>query len=158
MRTSFLATVGWLPLLLVVGLAFGEVGEVDISPSQNAYEGVKFSVLTEKETVHHNQFEIDTVVVAVQPGTRTSLAKTAYVEIWDGKQFVSGTGTSAVGLDQVPSSLREGIGGKALLLFVIRINPKFASASWINYQILRPDGSVEMNCIIHLKDFIPSPK
>ena len=29
--------------------------------------------------------------------------------------------------------------------------------SWFNYQVLRDDGSVEMNCLIELVDFIEVP-
>jgi hypothetical protein len=134
-----------------------EVPEFKITPKQTQYRDFGFQVLFEEQKLMHDQWKICWVVVSISPGKRKVLDKEGYMEVWDRKHFIYSSSLPQTTVDMVPDSLKKEIKGKTPFLFLFSINPEFAGESWFNYQVLRDDGSGEMNCKIGLREFLKLP-
>lgn len=147
----------WAFLILALASASpAEVPDFPINPKQTRYRDFSFAVRHEKRKLTHSQFEIYRVLVSIIPGKRKELDREAYIEVWNDKEFVYSSTIPKTTPDSVSVNMRKTVPATDSMLFSFDINPKFVKKTWFNYQILRDDGSVEMNCIIHLDDFLSS--
>ncbi len=135
-------------------LAYAEVPDFNISRKQKNYNGFRFEVYTHKRDLMHKQFEIYDVVVAITPSKRKNIEHNISAEVWDDRQFIYSATLTEDRYENLSLNIQKKIKDKKALLFFFQINPKFAKKTWLNYQIVRNDGSVEMNCVITLKDYI----
>ncbi len=151
-----------LAFLIVIVMASvvaseAEVPNFKITPKQAQYKDVAFQVLFEEQKLMHDQWKSYSVVVCVSPGKRTVLYKEGYIEVWGCKQFIYSSSLPRTTADMLPDNLKRQIKAKEPILFWFSINPEFARESRFIYQVLRDDGSVEMNCVIELKEFVKLP-
>ena len=132
-------------------VSFAEVPNFAITPHQSSYKDFRFSVEYIKQ---HDKHEILTVVISVVPSNRNKIDQDGYIQIWHNKKFVYSSSVHRTEKDSIPYRLRQKLQDNNKILFTFNINPDCINGSWFNYQIFSDDGSVEMNCIIKLKDFI----
>ena len=132
-----------------------EVPDFNITPKQPDYKDFHFEVYWEPEKLMHNQYEIYRVAIYISPGARTNIDRNSYLAVLNDRIFICSAELAPSPLESVPINLRK-IKDRKTMLYTFRINPDFIQRSWFNYQIVMQDGSVEMNCELHLSDFIPA--
>ena len=69
-------------------------------------------------------------------------------------EFVVSCSVPQTAEDSLGLRLKKKVETENAMLFFFQMNPRYIEESWFNYQVLRDDGSVEMNCVIRLKDFV----
>ena len=131
-----------------------EVGDFNITRAVSNYKDFDFQVEWEPEKLKHGQFEIYDIVVAVKHGQRKHLSPEGYIEVWDGKQFIFSCSVPQATKNSLRLTMKKKVETENAMLFFFRVNPRYITDSWFNYQVLRDDGSVEMNCLVRLKDFV----
>ncbi|MCE5333207.1 MAG: hypothetical protein LLG06_01320 [Desulfobacteraceae bacterium] len=156
MNYSIIPTIAFA-LLLSQNLS-AEVPDFSITPQQSSYEGFRFAVNFEKQQLMHNQFESYIVAISISPGPRKTIRQNGNIVVWQDTTFVYSSSLQSVEQKYIPITLRQKITDPNAIIFAFDINPRYIDASWFNYQIIRNDGSVEMNCPIRLRDFISVPK
>jgi len=149
----------FVSILIVVLLAQftvpeGETLEFKITSKQLRYKDFEFSVLFEEEKLAHEQWKIYWIVICIDTGKNKEFQQEGHIEVWGNKKFIYGSLLHRTKIDNLPSNLRNQIKSKNPILFSFSINPEFLNESWFGYQVLRDDGTVEMNCLIELKEFV----
>jgi hypothetical protein len=150
-----------LPILLLriggeerVGASGQEVPEINITNTVSHYRDFAFQVGFMQEELRHENFQIYDFVIAITCGNRKNLASVGYIEVWDDSQFVCSSSVQHADESSLPLSLKKKVETKNALLFFFRMNPHYVKESRFTYQVLRDDGSVEMNCLLRVKDFV----
>lgn len=147
-------------LFLVLGgedevvMSHQEVPDFNITRAKPKYKDFAFQVAFEQRKLMHDQFQIYNIVIAIKHQKRKRLDSEGYTEVWDDKQFIYSCSVPQTTADSLPMSLRKKIDTESAMLFFFKMNPRYIHRSWFNYQVLRDDGSIEMNCLIRLKDFV----
>ena len=136
-----------------VGMSQQEVGEFRITRERPNYKDFAFQVGFEQWKLRHDQFQIYNIVIAIKHQKRKHLDPEGYIEVWGDKKFIYSCSVPQTTEDSLGLRLKKRIETENAMLFFFRMNPRYIHESWFNYQVLRDDGSVEMNCLIRLADF-----
>lgn len=137
---------------------FSENLQVNITPNKPQHSGVHFAVVAEPEKLVHDQFRICWVVVAVTPSDKSTASQTAYLEVWNGNQFVCSSVLPSCKPTDIPINLKKQIKNDGAIFFSFKINPVYLKKSWFGYQIGKnAAGSEPTDCVIHLEEFIMMP-
>lgn len=147
-------------LLLVLGgedevvMSEQEVPDFSVTRAQSNYKDFVFQVEYEPWKLMHDQFQIYNIVIAIKHEKRKHLDPEGYIEVWGDKKFIYSCSVPQTTEESLPMTLKKKVETENAMLFLFRMNPRYLHESWFNYQVLRDDGSVEMNCVIRLKDFV----
>lgn len=129
--------------------AFSESIQIDITPENTEHAGVRFAVFTEPQILMHDQFRQLWVVVAVTSTNTGTMCPTAFVEVWDGNQYVYSGDIPSCKPTEISDSLRKQVETDGTVLFSFKINPAYLSNSRFCYQIESDDPDGEpTNCFI----------
>jgi hypothetical protein len=134
--------------------ARSETPEVYITRAARSYSDFTFQLEFRREELPRKRFQIYQVVVAIRPGKRARIAPVGYVEVWREGEFAYSCEIPQAPVADLPEVMKTQLPAGGAMLFSYRINPKYVQDSWFNYQVLRDDGSVEMNCVIRLREFL----
>lgn len=141
--------------LLLSQTSFAEIPDFYVTPHKLSYDDFRFAVDFENRHLMHNQFEIYTIAISVIPGSRKTIRLDGYLEVWQDNTFVYGSTLQPAKHNSISITLRQKIKDPNAIVFLFDLNPHYITKSWFNYQIVNDDGSVQMNCVIRLGDFIP---
>ena len=134
-----------------------ESPEVKITSAQPRYAGYEFFVVAAPLASQGKGSDVQWIVVAVVPPSKTATARLGYVEISREKSFVFSSMLNACSEEDFPNSLRHLVPRDAIL-FTFKISSDTISDSWFSYQLPRPkDGFDPVNCLIRLADFLKAP-
>ena len=129
--------------------AFSESLQIEITPENPEHTGVRFAVFSEPQILMHDQFRESWVVVAVTSTNTGTMSPTAYVEVWDGNQYVYSSVLPSCTPTDIPISLRKQVETDGTIIFSFKINPSYLANTRLFYQIKNdaPDGE-PISCVI----------
>ncbi len=136
------------------GMSQEEVGDFNITRTVRNYRDFVFQVEFEQQGFSHGQYEMYHVVIAIKHDKRKHVNPAGYIEVWDDKQFIYCSKLPQTEESHLRMNLKKKLDTENAMLFYFQINPRYIKRSLFDYQVLRDDGRVEMNCVVRLKDFV----